>query len=103
MVVVGGEERLDGDQPIGTGTIFDHHRFSPTRRQAIRKEPCADIDARAGTERHQEFHRPLRPGLRLRVRLRRQQRDHPEQGEDQRTQLRYVHEYPHGPDDVSGR
>ena len=65
MIVVGGEERLDRDQPVGAGTILDHHRFSPARRQPIRKQPRADIDAGAGTERHEEFDRPLRPGLRL--------------------------------------
>ena len=72
MIVVGGEECLDRHQPVGPWSIFNHHRFSPACRQPIRKQPRADIHAGAGTERHEEFDRPLRPGLRLGVRLRRQ-------------------------------
>ena len=103
MIVVGGEECLDCHQPVGPGAVLDHHWFSPAHRQPIREQPRADIHAGAGTERHQEFDRPLRPSLRLGLRLRRQQRDHSEESDDQRTQLRHFHEHPHGPESVTGR
>ena len=102
MIVVGGEECLDRHQPVGPWSIFNHHRFSPACRQPIRKQPRADIHPGARTERNEEFDRPLRPGLRLGVRLRRKQRDHSEKSDDRRTQLRHFHEYPHDPDNMAG-
>jgi hypothetical protein len=61
MIVVGGEECLDRHQPVGPGRFSITTGFPQRGRQPIRKQPRADIHAGAGTERHEEFDRPLRP------------------------------------------
>jgi hypothetical protein len=66
VVVVGAEERLDRHQAVAAGTVLDHDRLAPARRQPLRQQPRADIGARAGTKRHDELDCPLRPFLRQR-------------------------------------
>jgi hypothetical protein len=68
MIVCGGDEGLDRDQSVGARAVLDHDRLAPARRQPVSEQPRADVDAGAGSERHDEFHRPLRPGCWLRAR-----------------------------------
>jgi len=82
VIVVGGDEGLDRDQPVRTGTVLDHDRLAPARRQPVCQQPRPDVRARAGAERHDEFHRSLRPSFS--PCLRRPQRRQSEQGEQQR-------------------
>ena len=67
VVIAGADEGVDGDDGVTAGTIFHDHRLAPARRQPICEEPCADIRPAAGPERHDEFDRSRRPGLRGRT------------------------------------
>ena len=64
MIVIGSNESLDSNEPIGTGAVFDNDRLAPARRQPIGQQPGTDIDPRPRTEGNDEFDRPLRPRLR---------------------------------------
>ena len=66
MIIVGTGECADRDETIAAGTILDHRRLAPAPGQPIREQSRPDIDAAARSERHNEFDRPLRPGLRCR-------------------------------------
>ena len=57
MVVLGAGERADGDDAVAAGTVLHHHRLAPFRRQLVRDQPRADIDAAAGAKRQDELHR----------------------------------------------
>ena len=67
VIVVGGQERLDRDDAVAAGLVLDHHRLAPFLRELLGEQPRADVGAGAGAERHDEFHRPGRPVLRLRA------------------------------------
>ena len=66
VVIVGADERADGDETIPAGAILDDDRLAPAPAQSIRDQSRADIDTAARSERHNELDRPLRPGLRHR-------------------------------------
>jgi hypothetical protein len=65
MIVVGAEVGLDGNDAVAARLVFDHDRLAPFGLQLFSEQPCADVGAGAGTERHDEFHNPRRPILRL--------------------------------------
>src|SRR5215472_14491883 len=63
MIVMRGDDRIDGDDAVAAGPVLDHDRLPPTLTQPIREQARADVGAAAGTERQNEFHRPGRPSL----------------------------------------
>ena len=63
VVVARAHEGADGDEAIPAGAVLDHDRLAPLRRQPRCQQPGGDVDARSRSERHDEFHRSLRPGL----------------------------------------
>ena len=65
MVVAGAGEGVDGDEAVAARTIFDHDGVAPPGAELFCEQPRAQIGARAGAERENEFHRPNRPILRL--------------------------------------
>ena len=95
VIVARAHHGVDRDDGVAAGTIFHHHGDAPARAQPICQQPRADIDPGAGTERHDESDRSLRPallrhrrrslrGLRRRGRRRQDERRNKAQGE-QRT------------------
>ena len=66
MIIVGADERADGDETVSAGTILDDDRLAPAPAQPIRDQSRADIDTAARSEGYNELDRPLRPGLRRR-------------------------------------
>src|SRR5262249_8714525 len=64
VVIVGGDERADGDETVSAGAILDDDRLAPAPAQSICDQARADIDTATGSERHDELDRPLRPSLR---------------------------------------
>src|SRR5262249_20169509 len=80
VVIVGADERADGDETIPAGAILDNDRLAPAPAQSIRDQSRADIDAAARPERHDELDRPLRPSLSGRWLCR--QDNHGEKGDD---------------------
>src|SRR5262249_9626949 len=64
VVIVGGDERADGDETVSARAILDDDRLAPAPAQSICDQARADIDTATGSERHDELDRPLRPGLR---------------------------------------
>jgi hypothetical protein len=63
VVIVGADERADGDETIPAGAILDDDMLAPAPAQSIRDQSRADIDTAARSKRHNELDRPLRPGL----------------------------------------
>jgi hypothetical protein len=68
VIVVRRQHGLDGDDAVAARTVLDHDRLAPAFLQPLLDQPRADVGAGAGAERDDEADRPLRPGLRLRVR-----------------------------------
>src|ERR1700730_8380688 len=56
MIVVGAEVGLDGDDAVAARLVFDDDRLPPFGLQLFGEQPCADIGASAGAERHHEPH-----------------------------------------------
>ena len=63
MIIVGADERVDGDDGITAWAILDDHWLAPACRKPVRKKPRADIRPAAGSKRYDEFDRPCRPRL----------------------------------------
>src|ERR1700724_3341347 len=80
MIIVGAHEGADRDDAVTARTVLDHHRLSPARAQPLPDEARPDVDSRAGSERHYEFDRTLRPRLFRRWRRRQQSRCDETQG-----------------------
>src|SRR6202048_4847302 len=68
VIVVRSDECAHRDQSVSAGTVLDDHRLTPQLGQPVGQKAHADIDTASGPQRNDEFHRPLRPGLRRRLR-----------------------------------
>ena len=64
MVVIGGDERANGNEAVSAGTVLHDDRLPPVFAQALRQQPGANIDAAAGSERDEDLDGMLRPALR---------------------------------------
>ena len=69
MIVVRLKETGDGDHAVAAGTVLDDDRLTPFRGKLVGEQPRTDVDAAARTERDDESHRPVGPGVRGRARL----------------------------------
>ena len=62
VVVIGLQEGIDRQQPVGAGLVLDHDRLAPFGLQLVGHQAGGDVGGAAGSEGQDEFHRPLRPG-----------------------------------------
>jgi hypothetical protein len=90
VIVVGADERADGDETVAARTILDDHRLAPAPAQTVGDQPRADIDAAARSERHDELDRALRPCLRGRRLCREQKRGEQAEGECETLHAEYL-------------
>ena len=79
--VVRAGERVDGDDAVGAGLVLDHDRLAPALGEMVAEQPRRDVLRASGPEADDEAHRPLRPDLCLRFRLRLRGRRYEERGE----------------------
>ncbi len=63
VIVMGADEGADPDDAVAAGTILDHHRLAPARRQPVGQQPRRDVGTAAGAQRHDEPDVALRPRL----------------------------------------
>ena len=48
MIVMRGDEGVDGDDAVAAGPVFDDHRLAPALAEPIGQQARADIGAAAG-------------------------------------------------------
>ena len=61
VIVMRGDERVDGDKGVTAGTVLDDDRLAPFAAEPVGEQASADIRTAAGAERQDQFHRPCRP------------------------------------------
>ena len=64
MIVVRADESVDGNDAVAAGPVLDDDWLSPALRKPVRQQPRAEIRAASRSEREDQFHRAVRPGVR---------------------------------------
>jgi hypothetical protein len=61
VIIMRGDEGVDGDQAVAAGPVLDDDRLPPFAAEPVGKQPGADIRTAARAKRQNEFYRARRP------------------------------------------